>query len=238
MGFLYGNTVNHLPLTQFNIFETFPNRKEMQITVEMPNEDNGQEEYNIGYGQYVLVDYSFNNSYAENVRIDREYYGIDYEDTNINEGIFDLTVWQVQEHTVYRDGVRFKAPKAIAIARLHSILPTFESIGKYEIDILEPISDADFFGRGKNIWALNDNDNLPALRKIYQIPVDVPIDTILSAVRVEYPDAIIPCLNIEDVDYYELHIYNINITDAEKIAELDTLIEQIIQDSNTESSLA
>lgn len=237
MGFLYGNTVNHLPLTQFDIFETFPNRKEMQIKVEVPNEEEGREENNIDYGKYLLVDYSLNNNYSENVRIDKEYYGIDYDDTTINEGIFDLTVWQVQEQPVYRDDRYFNAPKAIAIARLHSILPTFESIGKYDIDILEPISDADFFGRGKNIWALNDNDNLPARRKIYQIPVYVPIDTILSSIKNEYPNATVPCLNIEDVDYYELHVYNIDMTDEEEIAELDALIEQIIQELNTESSL-
>ena len=122
---------------------------------EVPSEEEGREEINIDYGKYLLVDYSLNNNYSENVRIDKEYYGIDYDDTTINEGIFDLTVWQVQEHPVYRDDRYFNAPKAIAIARLHSILPTFESIGKYDIDILEPISDADFFGRGKNTHRIN-----------------------------------------------------------------------------------
>ena len=228
MGFLYGNTINHLPLTQFNIFGIFPNRKAMQLQAEVPKDVDGRKEYNIGYGQYLLVDYSLNNAYAQNAQIDREYYGIDYENTDINEGIFDLTVWQVQEHQVYRDNKMVKAPKAIAIARLHSILPTFESIGKYEIDILEPISDADFFGRGKNIWALNEDSHLPVPRKIYQIPVQVPIDQLLAAVKEEYPEAIVPCLNIEDADYFELHVYNINM---DTISNLDNLIEQIILES-------
>jgi hypothetical protein len=93
MGFLYGNTINHLPLTQFNIFGIFPNRKAMQLQAEVPKDVDGRKEYNIGYGQYLLVDYSLNNAYAQNAQIDREYYGIDYENTDINEGIFDLTVW-------------------------------------------------------------------------------------------------------------------------------------------------
>lgn len=228
MGFLYGNTINHLPLTQFDIFEIFPNRKEMQKKIEKFDEtEDGREEQNIPYGKYVLVDYSLNNNYKENAQIDQEAYQITYADTDINEGIFDLTVWQVQEHTVFRNEKTFKAPKAIAIARLHSILPTFESIGNYHIDILEPISDADFFGRGKNIWALHKDSHLPHSRKIYQIPISMDQDILLTNIKDKYPDAIIPCLSIEDADYYELHVYNID-----DIEELDKLINEILEENN------
>jgi hypothetical protein len=38
----------------------------------------------------------------------------------------------------------------------------------------------------------------------------------------------VPCLNIEDADYFELHVYNINM---DTISNLDNLIEQIILES-------
>jgi hypothetical protein len=43
---------------------------------------------------------------------------------------------------------------------LHSVLPTFETQGHVTIDILEPLSGADYFGRGKNIWSIN-SDGFP-----------------------------------------------------------------------------
>ena len=92
---------------------------------------------------YLLVDYNKDGNYAENRTIDAEIYG----DNN-----FDLTVWQVQ--------MIDDLPRCIAVARLHSILPTFEKCGEYHIDIFAPTSAGDYFGKGKNIYVLNAN-NLP-----------------------------------------------------------------------------
>lgn len=95
---------------------------------------------NIAANSYLLVDYNSDGNYNANRAIDEALYG----DNN-----FDLTVWQSQ--------IIDEVPKSVAIARLHSILPTFEKCGEYRIDILAPTSGGDYFGKGKNIYVLTDN---------------------------------------------------------------------------------
>lgn len=64
-------------------------------------------------------------------------------------GNYHMTVWQKQK---FSDNENIK-PSYVAIARLHSILPTFESWGSYHIDVLEPLSSyPDQFGIGKDQW--------------------------------------------------------------------------------------
>lgn len=137
MGFLYGNISNHLPRTHFQFEKIYPSRIAMHTEVEEIPE-NIEEDVEFGLNVYFLVDYSSGDkSYTENQQDDINAYGI---------GNFDYTVWQSQyidEHI-----------RCVAKARLHSVLPTFETLGSYQIDILEPISGADFFGRGKNIWGI------------------------------------------------------------------------------------
>lgn len=86
------------------------------------------------YNVYLYVDYSLSGTYSQNANIDQATY---------NQGNFDGTVWQVRKVGDQKT--------CIAIARLHSVLPTFEVIGSYDIDILEPLFDTDYFN-GKNIW--------------------------------------------------------------------------------------
>lgn len=74
-----------------------------------------------------------------------------YEDLVNNGGTFapgdyHMTVWQKQR---LASGSNNK-PTYVAIGRIHSILPTFETWGTYNIDILEPLSSyPDAFGQGK-----------------------------------------------------------------------------------------
>lgn len=64
-------------------------------------------------------------------------------------GDYHMTVWQKQR---VRVGENVK-PTYVAICRLHSILPTFETWGECHIDILEPLSSyPDAFGTGKVWW--------------------------------------------------------------------------------------
>lgn len=141
MGFLYGNTSNHLPRTHFNFQKVYQNRKEMQFEIE-----NTIFQEHIPLNSYLLVDYkSGTKTYQNNQQIDMEEYG------NNN---FDLTVWQIQEID--------ENPKCIAIARLHSILPTFEVCGQYKVGLVSsPGFGGDQFGKGKNIFTINNINNIP-----------------------------------------------------------------------------
>lgn len=131
MSSLYGNQYGHIPKTHFNFFKVYPNRKKMQQEVENHVDDNGNP-VSIRAGNYLLVDYSQENSYTTNQAID----GAEYDHDN-----FDLTVWYTQE--INGD------VKSVAVTRLHSILPFFDVQGQYKIDVLEPISAGDYFGKGK-----------------------------------------------------------------------------------------
>ena len=143
MGFLYGNISNHLPRTSFSFAKIYPSRIAMHTEVEEIPE-NPEENVEFGLNVYFLIDYSSGEkSYLENQADDIAAYGI---------GNFDYTVWQ----THFID----QRIRCVAKARLHSVLPTFETLGSYNIDILEPISGADFFGRGKNIWEIKEIKNL------------------------------------------------------------------------------
>lgn len=63
-------------------------------------------------------------------------------------GDYHMTVWQKQRVRAGAD-----KPTYVAICRLHSILPTFETWGSYHIDILDPLSSyPDAFGAGKEWW--------------------------------------------------------------------------------------
>lgn len=152
MGFLYGNITNHLPRTNFPPFyKIYPTRKEMHEEVEVIAKEG--EDIEVDIGEYLLIDYSLksyndqNRTYIQNQEIDENEYGM---------GSFDSTVWQVQLVKVDKD----ELARCIAIDRLHSVLPTFEQHGHVTIDILEPLSGSDYFGRGKNIWSIN-SDGFP-----------------------------------------------------------------------------
>lgn len=87
--------------------------------------------------------------YIKHLTLDQNTYGLEYDEegnviSNININ-FDHTVWQ---KVMIDDTYEF-----IAIARLHSVLPTFEYEGHYNIDLLEPMNMAgEYFGSGKVVW--------------------------------------------------------------------------------------
>lgn len=146
MGFLYGNTNVNLPRTHFDIEFVYANRADMVYWVEEFEPDTAEEESMVvPMGTYLLVDYNFGDAgYVANANIDK---------TNYGNNNFDLTVWQVQKVADIK--------RAVAIARLHSVIPTFEVCGNYRFDVLEPMSDGDYFGKGKNIFELNATTNIP-----------------------------------------------------------------------------
>lgn len=156
MGFMYGNSFIHQPRTNFTFTEVFPNRAAMQRKAEEITSDDPKYEEYVDIGAYVLIDYNKINSdgggYSENWAIDQDKYK-NADPTVTANNNFDLTVWQVQL-------VNEKA-KCIAIARLHSVLPTFEVCGNYQIDILESTSEGNYFGRGKNIFTLDSITDIP-----------------------------------------------------------------------------
>ncbi len=162
MGFLYGNITNHLPRTNFKFYKVYPNRTLMHKEVEEIPEEEWNDLY-IPEGEYLLVDYSSDGNYVQNYQMDLETYCHEVEDDEgniheIHEGNFDCTVWQVRYLLNEDKIVRIKC---VAVARLHSILPTFETYGSYKIDILESISGVDAFGRGKNIWSIDTISGAP-----------------------------------------------------------------------------
>ena len=141
MGFLYGNINNHLPRTHFNFQKVYQNRKEMQYEIE----NTVTQDYTL-LNSYLLVDYkSGTRTYKDNQQIDIDEYGNDN---------FDLTVWQIQEIN--------NSPKCIAIARLHSILPTFEVCGNYKVGLAPTASfGGEQYGKGKNIYPINNISDIP-----------------------------------------------------------------------------
>ena len=146
MSFYNPTSINPWPRTQFTFHAIYSNREEMRHTVEDVTTDNIGAEVYVPYNVYLLVDYNKNGSehYASNQEEDLKVYGNDN---------FDLTVWQVRE-------VDYK-PKCFAVARLHSVLPTFEVCGQYRIDLLASISGGDYFGKGKNLFPLDADTNIP-----------------------------------------------------------------------------
>lgn len=133
---MYGNITSYQPHTNFNFYRTYANKAAMVAKIEeIPTDGTIDKlEYEL-INSYLLVDYSADgtSSYTKNHNIDKEKYG-----ANSN---FDLTVWQVRLIDNY--------PRCVAIARMHSVLPTFEVEDSYHIDLLEPMSEGDFFGKGK-----------------------------------------------------------------------------------------
>lgn len=170
MGFLYGDISHHLSRSNFNFYKIYPNRRAMHQEVEEIPEDGLQDVY-LPEGVYVLIDYSSSGNYAQNYNIDLNWYSHNIyenlpelekpEPVYYSEGNFDYTVWQVQYIKEIINNEEETRVRCIPIARLHSVLPTFETVGSVKIDILEPISGGDYFGRGKNIWTINTISGLP-----------------------------------------------------------------------------
>lgn len=140
---IYGNVSFYQPHTKFNITETFNSRAALVSLIEDPlPEGLTQEEIKAIVGhidalvnKYVLVDYTYEEgNYKTNHQKDKTRFG--------NNSNFDLTVWQVR---LIKD-----IPHCIAIARMHSVLPTFEVHGSYRFDVLPAISAGDYFGKGKS----------------------------------------------------------------------------------------
>lgn len=146
---MYGNVSFYQPHTKFNISKTYTSRAAMTQDIEeiVPFDnswsDQKKKEWEaqlnaidslVNSKAYVLVDYSFDNKYTTNHAKDVTKFG--------NESNFDLTVWQVR---MVND-----SPRCIAIARMHSVLPTFQVCGSYSFDILPAVSDGDYFGQIKN----------------------------------------------------------------------------------------
>lgn len=145
---MYGNITNYFPRTKFQFYGIFPSRDDMMKVAEdktkYDNLTNKQVSESEKYDKnlinsYLLVDYTHGGGkYSDNHKKDITRFGTD-ENHSAN---FDLTVWQVRLDAGY--------PKCFAIARLHSVLPTFEIQGSYQFDLLPPISEGDYFGKGKN----------------------------------------------------------------------------------------
>lgn len=159
MGFLYGNTSNHQPRTHFNFYRIYPNRKTMQHEVEDVTAEDIINETYVPYGSYLLVNYSFKDVHQNTPSADggerSQYYTSNKETdeaTYDGNGSFDLTVWQVQKVN--------ELPHCVAIARLHSVLPTFEVAGQYRVDILEPLSAGNYYGHGKYVMPLNASTDI------------------------------------------------------------------------------
>lgn len=72
-------------------------------------------------------------------------------------GNYHMTIWQRQQVNT-ANGAK---PTYVAIGRLHSILPTFETWGTYHIDMLEPLTSYPaYFGVGKNLTIDADEFNI------------------------------------------------------------------------------
>ena len=153
MGFLYGNLTQHMPRSHFNLSKVYSNRKAMHIDIETITEGEDGADLTVSPGSYLLVDYSYgDNSYLDNQAIDKAEYGVDN---------FDLTVWQVQ--MIKTEKPAEELPRCVAVARIHSILPTFHVVDHYNIDLLKPISTplGEHFGIGKTIFPLDPETELP-----------------------------------------------------------------------------
>lgn len=140
---LYGNSSLSVPRTTYNFAAVYPSRKDLE---DADNEDS------IGNNSFVLIDYTLDpeidgmgNNYERN-------YNKDIQDGNsFAPSNYHLTVWQ---KILNYDGDRNY--RYIAIARLNSVLPTFETWGFYNLDILKPLSDSlNLFGAGKQWHAPN-----------------------------------------------------------------------------------
>lgn len=100
-------------------------------------------------GNFILMD----GKDSSGNKIYNEY----YEDLAKYGGVFapgdyHMTVWQKQQLAQGKnsDGTNAR-PTYVAVARLHSIIPTFGIGGTYNIDLLDPLSsNPDAFGYGKN----------------------------------------------------------------------------------------
>lgn len=176
---LYGNITQHIPRTNFKIKAVYPSRLQMALDEKKywaykrhETDPEYVKEYlhEINVNEYVMVDYTFKSdkfkdSYDTNKSVDsNNKNSFAYADDGVSPaedypadligfggtfapGNYHATIWQKQITAEDR------TPSYVAIARLHSILPTFETWGSYEIDILEPLSSyPDAFGAGKEWW--------------------------------------------------------------------------------------
>lgn len=165
MGSLYGNASIAVPRTQYDFKATYPSRRALQRDDELywefvENMQEGADKepgyfYDIGENEFVLVDYTVAPIFHENPSNANDIYALNLaDDANFQEGDtfqpsnYHHTVWQkVTVDPKHR-------PVYIAIARIHSILPTFEAWGEYHIDVLEPLSSVpELFGAGKTWYS-------------------------------------------------------------------------------------
>ena len=161
MNSMYGSPIQHIPRTTFKFAATYPSRRGMQEDEKKYWEYQNKKDkipglkkeyiHEIQINNYVLVDYTQKPIHQNTTIAENQYYSKNKTDDempqsgdNFSPSNYHYTVWQKQEITPG------EKPVYIAIARLHSILPTFEQWGSYEIDILEPLSsDPSSFGAGK-----------------------------------------------------------------------------------------
>lgn len=116
MGFLYGNIITHVPRSQFQFDKIYSTRSEMEQQQSMDN---------VRPLRYILIDYNHNDAgYQSNLNIDQERYGLKNGDTITYAVNYDQTVWQKQYIHGEDDSLSLKY---IAIDRLHSVLPIFET---------------------------------------------------------------------------------------------------------------
>lgn len=166
MSFFYGNINQHIARTNFQFAATYPSRRAMQedennywLIKEPPDGvDVSHLKYNyeVLENEYVLVDYTkapifpkpessevvFNINKADDASF--------IDGDTFEPGNYHYTVWQKQK--IHND----RKPEYVAIARIHSILPTFETWGTHHIDILESLSsDPNIYGGGKNLFGTN-----------------------------------------------------------------------------------
>lgn len=180
MGFMYGNVTQHIPRTNFKFHARYPSRRAAQEDQRRYEEYQKNIDKNptktyvhtVNTNEYILIDYTIAPLFKEGDISSAEFFNINKnDDLNYIEGDafapadYHYTVWQKQKMVDEYNQEKFVY---IAIARLHSILPTFETWGTYHMDVLEPLSsNPDAFGAGK-IWyyplepiQLFTNDDLP-----------------------------------------------------------------------------
>ena len=163
MGFMYGNITQHIPRTNFKFSAVYPSRRAVQedqkryeeYQKDIQNNPKPTYVHSININEYILIDYTIKPLFHEDDLKAEEFFMSNKNDDIVyQEGDtfapadYHYTVWQKQTQKI--DGVDQQV--YIAIARMHSILPTFETWGTYHMDVLEPLSsNPDAFGAGK-IW--------------------------------------------------------------------------------------
>lgn len=154
---LHSIGVNEYVLINYNIPKQNSNNNQMPEVIFNSNQEddlNNNNSFAYELNQDGSIKMDINNNPVPKSGLDEngnptydEYYTdlINYGGT-FQSGNYHYTIWQKQ-YKVKNDNVK---PTFVAIGRLHSIIPTFETWGSYNIDILEPLSsDPDAFGMGK-----------------------------------------------------------------------------------------